>query len=342
MECPNCGAQNADDAESCASCGASLKDSSGLPPKTSGLAISSLVLGAIGLLSCGVLFPLSIAGLILGIVAFRQVNRTGGRLKGRELAVVGMAVSAGALILMVAVGIITAMLFPVFVRAREAARKSFCLSNMSQLGMAIQTYTADYDDTLPSSAVYAYSKKWSPEDFKAFASQRGNLPPSPADKNYTWPMLLYNYMKDKDVIFCPSDPVKNGVVLQDTKVSYYWKAAVDCAWYGGQDGRGRPARRYADFAYPEDQILLWEHNGWHWEEERMGAADGVTINTLFIDGHAASKKIRDSGYKQSENPPSPLPACGVGEPAWFNYNFSANTFSRSANWDPRAWGDNLP
>src|SRR5437867_6430884 len=45
--------------------------------KTSGLAVSSLVLGILGVLSCGLT---ALVGLILGIVALARINRSGGRL----------------------------------------------------------------------------------------------------------------------------------------------------------------------------------------------------------------------------------------------------------------------
>ena len=45
------------------------------------------------------------------------------------------------------IALLAAILFPVFARARENARKSACLNNMKQLGLAIAQYTQDYDET---------------------------------------------------------------------------------------------------------------------------------------------------------------------------------------------------
>jgi len=42
-----------------------------------------------------------------------------------------------------------AMLFPVFSRARESARRTSCLSNLRQLGMAAHMYAQDNDELLP-------------------------------------------------------------------------------------------------------------------------------------------------------------------------------------------------
>jgi len=47
------------------------------------------------------------------------------------------------------IAILAAILFPVFSRARENARRSACLSNMKQLGLAFLQYTQDFDEQLP-------------------------------------------------------------------------------------------------------------------------------------------------------------------------------------------------
>jgi prepilin-type processing-associated H-X9-DG protein len=44
---------------------------------------------------------------------------------------------------------LAAILFPVFAQAREKARQAGCLSNMKQLGTAMQMYTQDYDEVVP-------------------------------------------------------------------------------------------------------------------------------------------------------------------------------------------------
>lgn len=46
--------------------------------------------------------------------------------------------------------LLAAILFPVFAQAREEARSKVCLSNLRQLSRAVQMYTLDYDDTLPT------------------------------------------------------------------------------------------------------------------------------------------------------------------------------------------------
>ena len=55
------------------------------------------------------------------------------------------------LVVIAIIAILAAILFPVFAQAREKARQASCLSNLKQIGTAIQLYTDDYDETFPTS-----------------------------------------------------------------------------------------------------------------------------------------------------------------------------------------------
>lgn len=53
------------------------------------------------------------------------------------------------LVVIAIIAILAAILFPVFARAREAARKSTCISNLKQMGTAVMMYVQDYDEVYP-------------------------------------------------------------------------------------------------------------------------------------------------------------------------------------------------
>jgi prepilin-type N-terminal cleavage/methylation domain-containing protein/prepilin-type processing-associated H-X9-DG protein len=53
------------------------------------------------------------------------------------------------LVVIAIIAILAAILFPVFAQARAKARQAACLSNLKQLGTAIQMYAQDYDEILP-------------------------------------------------------------------------------------------------------------------------------------------------------------------------------------------------
>jgi prepilin-type processing-associated H-X9-DG protein len=215
-----------------------------------------------------------------------------------------------------------------------------CQQNLKALVLALQMYAGDYDSALPSSYLYSRTATWDPDSFVRFAGVRGTLPPR-NQSQLTWPMVLYDYVRDTSIIWCPRDRSESGDPA--AVVSYYWKAAVDAAWYGGPDGTGPVCRKEGDFCFPAEQIVLYERIGWHWGRSK-GLTDGVVVNCAFMDGHVAAKTIRDSGYTVHEMPALPLPASGIGEPAWFNYSYGAAVpdYSKGAHWDPHVWGDSLP
>jgi prepilin-type N-terminal cleavage/methylation domain-containing protein len=54
------------------------------------------------------------------------------------------------LIVIAIISILSAILFPVFGKARSSARRTACLSNVKQIGTAIGMYTSDYDGAFPN------------------------------------------------------------------------------------------------------------------------------------------------------------------------------------------------
>ena len=154
MFCSKCGKENSANAVVCASCGAEMAPSSGQSPalqasaaqsRTSGLAVWSLILGILGLLTLGIT---GFVGLVLGIVGLVQIGRSGGALKGRGLAICGIVVSA-IMVIVVPILMVSAILFPVFSRARDTAVRATCVQNLSQIGKAMRMYASDNDDQFP-------------------------------------------------------------------------------------------------------------------------------------------------------------------------------------------------
>lgn len=58
------------------------------------------------------------------------------------------------LVVIAIIAILAAILFPVFAQAREAAKRTACLSNGRQIGMATMMYTSDHDDGMPIFSAY--------------------------------------------------------------------------------------------------------------------------------------------------------------------------------------------
>ena len=94
------------------------------------------------------------------------------------------------LVVIAIIAILAAILFPVFGRARENARRSSCLSNMKQMGLAAVQYTHDYDDIYPMSRVY--TTQTPPNGFFWTGGTE------------FWQQTLYAYHKSEQVFRCPS------------------------------------------------------------------------------------------------------------------------------------------
>lgn len=104
------------------------------------------------------------------------------------------------LVVIAIISILAAILFPVFARARENARRSSCMSNLKQMGLATMQYVQDYDETYPLS-YYAL-----PAGTPASSLPDGEF--WTANTVY-WPQLLFPYHKSIQVFWCPSAAFSN-------------------------------------------------------------------------------------------------------------------------------------
>jgi len=119
------------------------------PPKppSSGLAVASLLLGAVGFLTCGCT---SLIGLALGIASLVRISRSEGHVRGRAAAVAGTLLSALGCLVMAPFAV--TMLRYAWMRETQLA----CVSNVLQLCTAVRMYSDDYDETYPPSAHWSY------------------------------------------------------------------------------------------------------------------------------------------------------------------------------------------
>ena len=107
--------------------------------KTSGLAISSLVLGILGLvlllLCVGPLF--AIPGVICGHMAHSRIKRSAGALTGQGLAVAGLVTGyIGIACALVIIPMMLSIAIPNFVKARNTSMMNACLNNLRQIDAA--------------------------------------------------------------------------------------------------------------------------------------------------------------------------------------------------------------
>jgi prepilin-type N-terminal cleavage/methylation domain-containing protein len=95
------------------------------------------------------------------------------------------------LVVIAIIAILAAILFPVFTKAKDAAKKATSISNLKQIGLSTLMYSTDYDDVYPMSA---YLK--APEA------------PDPRPVIFSVYDAVQPYMKNKELFISPSDGQK--------------------------------------------------------------------------------------------------------------------------------------
>jgi prepilin-type N-terminal cleavage/methylation domain-containing protein/prepilin-type processing-associated H-X9-DG protein len=146
------------------------------------------------------------------------------------------------LVVIAILAVLAALLFPVFAQARAKARQAACLSNLKQIGYALQMYLQDYDGHLPNCCSWARVGTLS--DLTGRCRQDGITYATPKDA-YLGPEqtppryiqeLLYPYVKSAQIWFCPSvgrnlhwlgDPTSPTYAYNGT--TYWWNWYVDPA-----------------------------------------------------------------------------------------------------------------
>ncbi len=191
------------------------------------------------------------------------------------------------LVVIAIIAILAAILFPVFAQAREKGRQTACLSNLKQIGLALQQYTQDYD------GVYPNHNRWGATDRKT-SLQR-----------------MYPYIKSDQMLICPSH-ARVPDLSTGTYMNYAYNLGYSYAAYGAgygladTDGAARseseitmPSETLAFFDGP---VLLIDGKEYTYDFDTVNAnlddwqlpltaVHTGGINSVFCDGHAKLVKF---------------------------------------------------
>src|SRR5574340_803825 len=115
------------------------------------------------------------------------------------------------LVVIAIIGILAAMLFPVFARARESARKTQCLANVKNIAIAFQMYLTDYDKFPPSERTAEAEAYFSTAPGKGGSGDKPDCNHKQhANPFIRWPVILDDYTKNRDIWKCPSARRQDG------------------------------------------------------------------------------------------------------------------------------------
>src|SRR5579871_6424892 len=182
------------------------------------------------------------------------------------------------LVVIAIIAILAAILFPVFAQAREAARKTSCISNLRQINTGVAMYTQDYDESLPLNFL---------QDLNT------------TEVWFSWHDFVQPYMKSWNILICPDseyqktdpihflDPYFNyGMLPTADSVNWPFFLTRSAAWYqnygkanlqyDGLSGCGHgctnaglgyadgshPSKSLAAVARPGEYALIWDSGNW--------------------------------------------------------------------------------
>jgi prepilin-type N-terminal cleavage/methylation domain-containing protein/prepilin-type processing-associated H-X9-DG protein len=165
------------------------------------------------------------------------------------------------LVVIAIIGLLAAILFPVFARVRESARRASCLSNMKQLGLAVEQYKQDFD------GVYPFSRGF----------------------GKTWIGIVQPYLKSTQVGVCPSAP-KNWPLSYTYNIMFGYQPYTETGYSptASEDCNGKPQfvhRGVRDSAVtePSTTILSTEASINYWYYRSTGKTDAqiVAVSNYF-------------------------------------------------------------
>lgn len=173
------------------------------------------------------------------------------------------------LVVIAIIAILAAILFPVFATAREKARQTACLSNLKQMGLGIQQYEQDYDETMPydpcgdqSSAI---NTGCSNGEFGAGTIVTGEIT-TMVNNNYNpfynpqlWECEIQPYLKNTLIFQEPSSQYETDSSLPETYfVGYFSNGA---AWFDPTTSASNPSPRTASSIgqYDSQSIVVYDN-----------------------------------------------------------------------------------
>ncbi len=134
------------------------------------------------------------------------------------------------LVVIAIIALLAAILFPVFARARENARKSSCSNNLKQIVLAATQYAQDYDESVVSSYGGGYTDPI-------------------AGGTVYWMGLVAPYLKNTQVFQDPSGPRYTESNPRNPQLSNYGHQHNNVGW-------GLPSPALADFQKPSETIYF--------------------------------------------------------------------------------------
>ena len=210
------------------------------------------------------------------------------------------------LVVIAIIAILAAILFPVFARARENARRSSCTSNLKQIGLGIIQYTQDYDEKYPLADTGSQTFSWRRVIYPYVKSTQIFACPSNTNvsfNNTASPQLVANDSSSGNMTTAGLNPNTDPVFPR----SYAINGAYNVKGSGNIGGTPPIGQNQAAIASVSQTVMVGEYS---WYDSYINFDDGNadqptaaiwfsghlnTSNFLFCDGHVKSLKPAATG-----------------------------------------------
>ncbi len=212
------------------------------------------------------------------------------------------------LVVIAIVAILAAILFPVFAQAKQAAKRTVCVSNMKQLGLAFTMYLGDSDDTLPVINRPEADKVGDSTGELATGSWAPNPTQLEYGRNFSVRAMFDPYVKNKGVWVCASDSssdvsVKTSAYFTSYIYRFYMFFPLSSAGDGSGDQKGR-VYNLGGFDKPANTFIFNEALPFHDLRKQKGVnaefqnwgiwLPDAKFNYVFMDGHAKALPVDKS------------------------------------------------
>lgn len=171
------------------------------------------------------------------------------------------------LIVLAVIAILAGLLLPAVSRATETARATACLSNLRQIGLALQMYSGENRNRLP----VLFDKRYS-EDPVALSNQL-----------QTVDQVLAPYLGNLQVLRCPSD-----------REDWFGRTGSSYSWNSLLNGQNSTQLKVLGLPFKAHEIpVFFDKEGFH---RARGARKAV--NYLYADGHIKNLLTLEGALQQ--------------------------------------------
>jgi prepilin-type N-terminal cleavage/methylation domain-containing protein/prepilin-type processing-associated H-X9-DG protein len=205
------------------------------------------------------------------------------------------------LVVIAIIAILASILFPVFGRARENARRASCQSNLKQIGLGLLQYAQDYDEI----------------------NAPVNTSAPAAGSYYPWVDLIQPYLKSTQIFSCPSDSVGLPYATGPKTAASKDIGSYTANYYYYNNGTPAVPMGFNQATISSPAIIVWVADGvslnsYAWQfiggasitgsagQRTFSGPQGViaerhleTTNLLYCDGHVKARKLDELTKKNS-------------------------------------------